>query len=199
MQDPLTAIDSTFLQFFNQVTDSLRNMIAPDSPLAHAVRIFHILLFVMAVFFMFVIAYSLIRIFEVRKKEHHHLHEEIEEYRHKHAHDDDKEITVSDNVQWVSVLKHVISENHSDWKLAIMEADNMLDAFMTELGFAGETLGDKLKSADQEKFKYLSLAWEVHIIRNRIAHEGLAFEVSQVEAKRVVAIYEQIFRNYGFI
>ena len=75
----------------------------------------------------------------------------------------------------------------------------MLESLMGDLGFAGETLGDKLKSATQEKFRSLTVAWEVHTIRNRIAHEGMGFELSQHETKRVIAIYEQIFHEFGYI
>jgi len=106
---------------------------------------------------------------------------------------------VSKNQNWIKTLSYLFSQHQSDWKLAIIEADAMLEALMNQLGFKGETLGDKLKSADQTKFKSLTSAWEVHTIRNRIAHEGASFQLSQHEAKRVIAIYEGIFREYGFI
>jgi len=60
-------------------------------------------------------------------------------------------------------------------------------------------LGEKLKGATQDKFRNLTTAWEVHTVRNRIAHEGLAYEISQHEAKRVIALYEKIFREFGYI
>ena len=75
----------------------------------------------------------------------------------------------------------------------------MLDSLMTQLGFKGESLGEKLKSADRDKFRSLTSAWEVHTLRNRIAHEGLSFTISHYEAKRVIALYEQIFREFGYI
>jgi hypothetical protein len=103
------------------------------------------------------------------------------------------------NKKWGNVLQYLFSMNAGDWKLAIIEADGMLEELMDQLGFKGENLGEKLKSTDQEKFKNLSSAWEVHIIRNKIAHEGSDFDLSQHEAKRVIALYEQIFRDYGFI
>lgn len=199
MSDPIQSINVLISQLYDQVAVFWINMMDAGSYLATAMKVFNILLFVFAIFFMFVIAYSFIRILEIRKREHHHLHHEIEEYRHKHAHDNEKINEVSSNKQWVNVLKLLISPNASDWKLSVMEADNMLDAVMTELGFKGDGLGEKLKSTDQEKFKFLPLAWEVHIIRNRIAHEGESFLLSQVEARRVISIYEQIFRTYGFI
>jgi len=106
---------------------------------------------------------------------------------------------ISHNDDWVKTLNYLFSENQSDWKLAVIEADSMLETLLSDLGFKGESLGERLKSADLDRFPSLPAAWEVHAVRNRIAHEGLAFELSQHEAKRVIATYEKIFRQYGFI
>jgi hypothetical protein len=158
--------------------------------------------FLLAVFFLTIVCYAFVRLFEVRKKEKAHLHHELEEYKHhkaeyeKHLHE---EVGGSKNERWGKTLNYLFSQHSSDWKLAIIEADSMLDELLDTLGFHGENLGDKLKMANQENFPMLSNAWEIHTIRNRIAHEGLAFELTQHEAKRVIAIYEQIFHNYGFI
>ena len=75
----------------------------------------------------------------------------------------------------------------------------MLEALLSELGFQGENLGEKLKGATKDSFRPLSSAWEVHTVRNKIAHEGLGYDISQQEAKRLIAIYEQIFREFGYI
>ena len=167
-----------------------------------AVSIEKSILFILSLFFLTIICYSLVRIFEVREKEHAHLHHEIHEYAHKKAEKEKKaqeKTSGSKNERWVKTLDYLFSQHASDWKLAIIEADNMLDILMSELGFKGESLGDKLKSANQDNFKELTKAWEVHTIRNRIAHEGTAFEISQHEAKRVIALYEYIFHEYGYI
>ena len=159
-------------------------------------------MFLLAVFFVAIICYAFVRLFEIRKKEHLHLKHEIEEYAHnkieyeKRLHE---EVGGSKNEHWGKVLNYLFSQHGSDWKLAIIEADAMLEGLLDQLGFKGETLGDKLKSADQDSFPQLTIAWEVHTVRNRIAHEGLAFELSQHEAKRIIALYEQIFHAYGYI
>jgi hypothetical protein len=156
----------------------------------------------LAMFFLAIICYSFVRLFEIRKKEKAHLRHEIEEYARnkaeyeKHLRED---VGGSKNEDWSKTLEYLFSQHSSDWKLAIIEADSMLEVLLDRLGFKGETLGDKLKAANQENFPQLSTAWEVHTIRNRIAHEGLAFELSQHEAKRVISLYEGIFHSYGFI
>ena len=77
--------------------------------------------------------------------------------------------------------------------------DSMLEALLDQLGFKGEGLGEKLKAASQGNFHGASMAWEPHAVRNMIAHEGSVFELSEHEAKRVIALYEGIFRQYGYI
>ncbi|MDE2399582.1 MAG: hypothetical protein KGL67_01030 [Patescibacteria group bacterium] len=166
-------------------------------------NLYYFIIFLLATFFLTLIIYCIIRLFEIRKKEQAHLEHEIAEYAHHKAEREKKmqagEGGVSDNPRWMETLNYLFSNNPSDWKLAIMEADSMLDSLLDQLGFRGENLGEKLKSATQDKFRNLSAAWEVHTIRNRIAHEGLSYEISQHEAKRVIALYERIFRDYGFI
>ncbi len=162
----------------------------------------HVVLFFFALFFIFIMAYTTIRILEIRRKEYKHLQHEIAEYAHHQAEREKKAShgdEISKNKRWIQTLTHLFSQHSSDWKLAIIEADSMLDELLMELGFKGETLGERLKSATQDKFNNLTHAWEVHTVRNRIAHEGVSFEISQHEAKRVITLYEQIFREFGFI
>lgn len=169
---------------------------------AQLISVFHTVLFFLSLFFITLISYTAVRMFEIRKKEHAHLEHELAEYAH-HQNERLKKSkegeAVSKNQQWLTTLSYLFSQHAGDWKLAVIEADSMLEGLMNQLGFKGETLGEKLKSATQDKFKSLSSAWEVHTIRNRIAHEGLAFELSQHEAKRIISIYEKIFREFGFI
>ena len=160
------------------------------------------ILFLFGIFFVSIICYVCVRMLEIRHKEHKHLHHEIKEYAKNKAEQEKRlreEVGGSKNPRWGKTLNYIFSQHSSDWKLAIIEADSILENLLRDMGFAGETLGDRLKSATQENFPQLTQAWEVHTIRNRIAHEGLAFELSHHEAKRIIALYEQIFHAYGYI
>jgi hypothetical protein len=158
------------------------------------------LLFLSAVFFMFMIAYCFIRILEIRKKEKEYLEHEIEEYAHHQAQRMKKDGSGHlKNERWEHVLQYLASSNPSDWKLAIMEADSMLEDLTDQMETPGENLGERLKASDPERFKSLDDAWEAHLVRNRIAHEGSQFELSQHEANRVVTLYENVFREFGHI
>lgn len=101
--------------------------------------------------------------------------------------------------RWAKVLEHVESNNPNDWKQAIIEADIMLDQLVTMLGYRGESLGEKLKRATKGDFKSLDQAWEAHKVRNRIAHDGSAFEMNQLEAKQTIGLYRQVFEEFYHI
>jgi hypothetical protein len=104
-----------------------------------------------------------------------------------------------ENEKWARIVAHVGSDNPSDWRLSILEADILLDELLDELGYIGDTIGDKLKKAVIGDFKTLNEAWEAHKIRNAIAHEGQDFVLSQRDAQRVIGLYEKVFREFDFI
>jgi len=103
------------------------------------------------------------------------------------------------NEKWEKVQKNINSLNQSDWKLAIIEADVMLDDLLKASGYHGETLGEMLKSVEKSDFVTIESAWEAHKIRNQIAHNGGGFDLTDREAKRVVALYESVFKEFKII
>ncbi len=103
------------------------------------------------------------------------------------------------NHKWERVLNCAESLNENDWRLAILEADIMLDDLLDKLGLPGETMGDKLKAVEPSDFETLDNAWEAHKIRNQIAHEGAAFQLNQHEVRRVIALYQNIFEEFQVI
>jgi len=99
------------------------------------------------------------------------------------------------NMLWSSIQEHVASESQPVWKLAVIEADKMLDDITVTQGFFGATLGERLKNADDTVFRTLQDAWEAHKIRNRIAHEP-GFHLTRREAQRAIVMYERVFREF---
>lgn len=103
------------------------------------------------------------------------------------------------NEKWRKVVVHINSDNSSDWKLAILECDIMLAEILEKMGYMQQTIGDKLKAVEPSDFTNIEAAWEAHKIRNAIAHEGSEFVISHREAKRVIGLYELVFREFEFI
>jgi hypothetical protein len=103
------------------------------------------------------------------------------------------------NKKWLKVQEHIASSNPSDWRLAILEADILLNEVLDKMGYKGLTIGEKLKTIERSDFTHLNDAWEAHKTRNMIAHEGSDFSLSQREAKSVIDKYERVFKEFYFI
>ena len=101
--------------------------------------------------------------------------------------------------RWESVKQHANSANPNDWKQAILEADIILDIMLTNLGYRGESVGEKLKRVEASDFDSLNDAWEAHKVRNLIAHEGSGFALNEVEAKRTIAMYRKVFEEFHYV
>ncbi len=101
--------------------------------------------------------------------------------------------------RWKGVMSAVSSENSNDWRQAVLEADIMLDDAITSKGYTGDGVGEKMKQVQKGDINSIDDAWEAHKVRNRIAHDGADFDLSQREAKRAVGLYEKVFKELGYI
>ena len=101
--------------------------------------------------------------------------------------------------RWERILAHVNSDQESNWRLAILEADVLLDEMVTHMGYHGDSLGEKLKGVEKSDFVSLDQAWEAHAVRNKIAHEGAAFALNEREARRIIELYEGVFNEFHYL
>lgn len=104
-----------------------------------------------------------------------------------------------DHSRWDHVRELVERPHESDWRQAIIEADIMLDDLLSQLGYVGESVGEKLKAVNPGRFHSLQHAWDAHKIRNQIAHSGSAFQLTEQLAHRTIAQYEVVMREHGEI
>jgi hypothetical protein len=134
------------------------------------------------------IVYATIRTNQVRAKESQRIKNAIP-----------KTMQPKRNDRWDTVLTHVSSENPNDWRLAIIEADVMLDELVMRMGYMGTTLGERMKQIAKGDMRTLDAAWEAHRVRNQVAHAGSDFILTKREAKRVIDLYGAVFAEFKFI
>lgn len=101
--------------------------------------------------------------------------------------------------RWEKIVKLSESENQSDWRLAIIEADIILSELLDKLQLPGDSIGEKLKAVEESDFTSIESAWEAHKARNMIAHEGNNFLVNQREVRRIISLYEAVFKEFELI
>lgn len=78
---------------------------------------------------------------------------------------------VSEN--WNHIRELANSSSPSDWNMAILRADALLDDILQHVGYEGATLAERLTIVDPTKVKSLDRVWSAHRLRNAIAHEPL--------------------------
>jgi hypothetical protein len=81
----------------------------------------------------------------------------------------------------------------------VIEADIILDSLLEKLNLPGQTMGDKLKAVERSDFLTIDQAWEAHKARNNIAHQGGEFLFNQREARRIIALYGEVFKEFHLI
>jgi len=133
----------------------------------------------------FTIVYSTMRLFELRAREKEFYSTLVEVPK----------TAGEENPRWLHIESLANGSTAIEWREAIIEADIMLDDVLTRHGYIGDGVGEKLKSIDPVDMKSLQDAWEAHKVRNQIAHEGSAFNISDTIASRTIARYESVFRE----
>jgi len=102
-------------------------------------------------------------------------------------------------LKWQEVLKYASSESENDWIRAIISSDVILGDLLDGMSLPGDTIGEKLKAVEKGNFQTLDNAWEAHKIRNAIAHSGMDFQINQREVRRIIDLYESVFKEFKII
>jgi hypothetical protein len=100
--------------------------------------------------------------------------------------------------QWEGILKRLGSHNESEYKVAIIEADKMMDELIKKLGYGGENMGERLDNIPEGQLENLDGIREAHKVRNQIIHED-DFVLSKDIAKENLDKYADILRQFGVI
>ncbi len=101
--------------------------------------------------------------------------------------------------RWSEIKKYGESDNSSDWRRAILEADSLVENIVTKIGYKGTTFGEKLSRIHPDQFQSLSELWEAHKVRNRVAHESGQFGLSREKTEEVLKLYEKVLTDLEYI
>jgi len=108
--------------------------------------------------------------------------------------------SVSLNQQrWQSIKQLFSSPDPISWRMAIIDADAMLEEMISDMGYRGDTFGEKLKDMHRDNIPWLQAAWDVHLLRNKLAHEGSRYPLNERESYRAYKIYENILSGSGYL
>ena len=92
--------------------------------------------------------------------------------------------------RWAKI-EQVQKMGEPGWQVAIIQADKLLDQALKQRGFAGDTMGERLKSSHAG-----DKVWAAHKIRNRIAHES-DVKLNPVMVAQALRGFKQGLKNVG--
>ena len=96
--------------------------------------------------------------------------------------------------KWGAIEKRLKSGLESEYKLAVIEADDLLDKTLKQGGFKGDSLGERLDKMTKEILPNLEEVLEAHKIRNNIVHDP-NYKITLGEARRVISFFERALRS----
>lgn len=73
--------------------------------------------------------------------------------------------------RWNEIERMVAAGGEMNLKVAVMEADKLLDHALKAMAIPGMTLGERLKFATY-KYPNIRNVWNAHRLRNQLAHES---------------------------
>ncbi len=182
-------IEYVFRIIYDAIFHSHTSLGAARSFIVTAWQVVTIVGILVALVALAVLIYSILQIFDVRRRE-------LELFG-------PFPVLVGDipkeNPRWRHIQDMAESVQENDWRQSIIEADIMLGEMLTRQGYVGTSIGEQLKQIEPADFNTLNDAWEAHKVRNEIAHTGSEFVLSDTLARRVIAQYGNVFREFELV
>lgn len=100
-------------------------------------------------------------------------------------------------IAWENIQKRLKSADQNGWKTAILEADHILNEILKMSGYLGK-LSDQLKILTADQLKNIEDVERAHAIHDKIKNDP-SFVITQEEAREVIAVYGQSFKELGLI
>lgn len=97
--------------------------------------------------------------------------------------------------QWRKIEGLMIPGKEMNYKLAVIEADKLLDYALKALNFSGDTTADRLNAAAY-KYPKLKKVWWAHKVRNYIVHDA-RYMIKFGETQRVLSLFKKALKILG--
>lgn len=98
---------------------------------------------------------------------------------------------------WLEIENSLDVNNQQSFQMTVLNADKLLGQALEELGVAGNTMGERMKTFGKG-FSNQDQVWQAHKIRNKIAHESnIKLNLKQVNA--VLKCFKQALKDVGAI
>src|SRR3989344_1135704 len=98
--------------------------------------------------------------------------------------------------EWEGIVKKSQSIRDSDWKLSVIEADKLVDDVLKEMGYGGESMGERLMMIKPDELMHLQDLWDAHKLRNLIVHDT-SYTITQDQVLTAIHSFEKVLKELG--
>ncbi len=99
---------------------------------------------------------------------------------------------------WQKIVSRLSKNDEAGLRLALIEADNLFDDLLKQMGFSGESMADRLKYIDSAQVPNIDEIWRAHKLRNNIVHNH-EYHITKGEIEFSVKSYEKALKALEFI
>ncbi|MCR4328590.1 MAG: hypothetical protein NUV53_03685 [Patescibacteria group bacterium] len=96
--------------------------------------------------------------------------------------------------RWEEVLKRMAIQTSDSMRLAILEADALVDSILKELGFEGDHMADRLAKITPESLLCIDRLWRAHRLRNELVHTP-DYTIETEKAQQTIEDYESFMKE----
>ena len=100
--------------------------------------------------------------------------------------------------RWEEIKARIHKGDEANLKLAVIEADTLMDDILKRMGLPGADMGERLKQIQAQEIKSVDKIWATHEIRNKIIHEP-NFNLTQEEAEAAVGNIEEALKELEYL
>jgi len=98
------------------------------------------------------------------------------------------------NKQWRKIMQIIGAGSEKEYKLAVVQADDLLYKTLEERGYEGESFEQLLKNAREKIIPIFSNILSAHSVRNSIIYEP-DYKLDIETAKKIMDLYEKAIKN----
>ena len=102
------------------------------------------------------------------------------------------------NKKWRKITSRLEGNDQSQYKLAIIEADSMIDNIFKQMGLKGDDMIQKMDNLNPEQLDIKDDLKEAHKMRNQIIHDP-SLQIGKESAKKILDIYATFLLDNEFM
>lgn len=100
--------------------------------------------------------------------------------------------------EWKKIIDLIETDDPHNYRIAIIQADDLLSEVLSQLGYKGDTIEQQLEKTGEYLISNKEDVIKAHKIREDLIYDP-AFQITKDKAKEIISIYETALRDLEYI